>query len=59
MLFENIIRNTNRQSLLSAVSRLTWTDVQIVRSVVHKVRQSCTIKQMSMERGFAESMIVE
>ena len=38
-------------------SRLTWTDLQIVQSVVHKVQQSCTVEKMSRERGFAEMMI--
>ena len=33
------------------MSRLTWTDSQIVQSVVHKVQQSCTSKKLSMERG--------
>ena len=44
-----------REETFSAVSRLTWTDAPIVHGVMHKVQQSCTIQQMSMERGFAEN----
>jgi len=44
---------------ISAVSRLTWTDEQIVQIVMDEVRQRCTIKQMSRERGFAEMIVIE
>ena len=46
-----------RGNHISAVSRLTWRFSLIVRSVVHKVQQSCTVEKMSRERGFAEMMI--
>ena len=42
---------------ISAVSRLTWTNLQIVQCVVYEVQQSCTIKKMSRERGFAEMIV--
>jgi hypothetical protein len=36
---------------------LTWTNLQIVQCVVYEVQQSCTIKKMSRERGFAEMIV--
>ena len=44
--------NTNKNTENDfCTSRLTWTDLQIVQSVVHVVQLSCTIKNLSRERG--------